>query len=84
LPGDSPATRPARAGAPIKANDGRQDYLRATLAEDDDGHWIATPFGKQDSSMMSSLAAAGALIVRPPRAEAVPAGGALRIIPLGL
>lgn len=84
LPGDPPVTRPARAGAPIKPNDVRQDYLRATLALDDAGYWVATPFGKQDSSMMSSLAAAGALIVRPPHADSVPAGGAIRIIPLGL
>jgi len=84
LPGSAPATFPARAGADLKANDGRQDYLRARLAQDEEGSWVATPFGKQDSSMMSALAESGALIVRPPRADAVRAGGPIRIIPLGL
>ncbi len=84
LPGDPPPSCAALAGADLKENDGRQDYLRARLATDEAGNLVATPFGKQDSSMMSSLAAADALIIRPPRAEPVPAGGAIRIILLGL
>ncbi|MEI9987584.1 MAG: hypothetical protein WDN69_33265 [Aliidongia sp.] len=58
----------------MPANDHRQDYLRARLAVDSDGNLRATPFSRQDSSMMSALAAADALIVRPPEAPAIPAG----------
>ena len=55
-----------RLGAPLKANAQRQDYIRAKLARDDDGVRIATPVGPQDSSLMSVLAEADCLIVRPP------------------
>ncbi|MES0881949.1 gephyrin-like molybdotransferase Glp [Roseibium sp. SCP14] len=61
-------------GAGIPENDRRQDYVRATLAEDTDGRLIATPFSKQDSSMLGLLAKSGALIVRPPHAPAQEAG----------
>ena len=38
-------------GTAVKENDERQDYLRATLARRD-GTWVATPFPRQDSSML--------------------------------
>jgi len=72
----------ARTGLDLAENDRRQDYLRATLARDDDGDLTATPFGKQDSSMLSRLARADCLIVRPPHAPALAAGGRVEIIPL--
>jgi molybdopterin molybdotransferase len=43
---------------------------------------VAAPFTKQDSSMMSALAGADCLIVRPPLAPAVAAGQRIRIIRL--
>jgi molybdopterin molybdotransferase len=62
---------PARLGAAMKANDVREDYVRATLARDADG-WVVTPFPVQDSGMLRALARADALIRRapfdPPRA----------------
>jgi molybdopterin molybdotransferase len=82
LPGTAPVTEPAVAGIDLPANDRRQDYLRARLEADDDGAWRATPFRRQDSSMMSALAAADALIVRPPNAPAAPAGSPVRVIRL--
>ncbi len=74
LPGAAPATLPARLGADMKPNDGREDYVRARLERAADGGLIATPFAKQDSAMISALAQAGALIVRAPHAPAAKAG----------
>lgn len=70
----------ARLGGPVAANDKRQDYLRASIAVADDGTRIATPFGRQDSSMLSSFASAGCLILRPPHAPAAEAGASCRVI----
>src|SRR3546814_11093095 len=38
-------------GGELAANDRRQDYLRATVAENGDGRRCATPYGRQDSSI---------------------------------
>jgi molybdopterin molybdotransferase len=64
------------------ANDRRQDYLRAQLTYDADGRRVATPFGRQDSSMLATLAQADCLIVRPPQAPAAAAGDTVAIVPL--
>jgi molybdopterin molybdotransferase len=80
LPPTEPERHKARLTAPLKANDRRQDYLRATLQRGNDGALEVTPFGKQDSSMMSLLAAADCLIVRAPHAPAVVAGDPVDII----
>ncbi len=76
-----PATQTAILGADMAANDLRQDYIRAALASDN-GRTVATPFQRQDSSMMATLARADALIVRPPFAEAAPAGTPVPMIRL--
>jgi molybdopterin molybdotransferase len=60
--------------APVPANDRRQDYLRARIVVDPSGATAVEPFSRQDSSMMARLAAADALVVRPPDAPAAPAG----------
>ncbi|MHB2166396.1 molybdopterin molybdotransferase MoeA [Alsobacter sp. R-9] len=67
-------------GADLPANDMRQDYLRASISEGPDGRRVATPFGRQDSSMLRLLAQAQALIIRPPHAPAAKAGEACRIL----
>ncbi|HEX9448974.1 MAG TPA: molybdopterin molybdenumtransferase MoeA, partial [Dongiaceae bacterium] len=72
----------ALAGRDLAANDQRQDYLRATLHRDEHGAEIATPFSLQDSSMISLLAKADALVIRPPHAAAVKAGDHVDIIRL--
>ena len=56
----------ATLGADMSENDERQDYMRATIETAADGTRIATPFAKQDSSMLRTLAAADGFIVRPP------------------
>lgn len=75
-------TEPARLGAPLPANDRRQDHLRARLAPGPDGTPIATAFERQDSAMLRLFAAADALILRAPHAEAAPAGAAVQVIRL--
>jgi len=67
---------------PLAANDRRQDYLRAALQRRDDGSLVARPFGKQDSSMLSALAQAQCLVLRPPHAPAAVAGDEVEIIRL--
>ncbi len=73
---------PAIAGCDLPANDRRQDYLRASLTRGSDCELIATPFAKQDSSMLSLLARADALVIRPPEAPMLRAGDSVEIIPL--
>lgn len=80
-PAGGPQTQAARLTAALKPNDRRQDYLRATLAADDDGMMLATPFAKQDSSQFSLLTQADGLLVRPPHDPARSAGETVQIIP---
>jgi molybdopterin molybdotransferase len=76
-------THPALLGAALPENDLRQDYIRASLTRDpESGQLVATPFGVQDSSMLSVIAKAQALIVRKPHAATSPAGSPCRILPL--
>lgn len=77
---DDPKTQRAALGAPLPENDRRQDYLRARFETDADGAPVVAPFPKQDSSMLSRLAAAQCLIVRAPRAPAAESGEAVDII----
>ncbi len=76
-----PVEEDAVLGNDLAANDHRQDYLRATLAESN-GTWVATPFPVQDSSMIRVLAEADALVVRAPHAPAAAKGMPCRIIRL--
>lgn len=69
-------------GCDLPENDERQDYLRAVLTERSDGTLVATPFTVQDSSMMSHLALAGCLVVRPPYAPPAPTGAPCKIVKL--
>jgi len=64
----------------LVANDRRQDYLRATLVTDAEGNVVVEAFSKQDSSMMKILAHSDALIIRPPHADALPAGSPCPIL----
>jgi molybdopterin molybdotransferase len=75
-----PAPDAARLGRDLAANDRRQDYLRATLAPGDDGVPVATPFDKQDSSMLSLLSRSDALVIRAPHAPPAQAGEMVPIL----
>ena len=76
-----PDLRDAVLGTAMKANDHRQDYLRASAAMRD-GRLVATAFGTQDSSMLRTMAAANALIVRAPIAPAAEGGEPGRVLML--
>jgi len=65
----------------LPENDKRQDYLRATVQDSENGLSV-TPFEKQDSSMLSRLAKADALIMRKPFAPALNAGDEADCLPL--
>ena len=73
----------ARLGCDLPANDGRADYMRATLSPGPDGP-IATPLPVQDSSLMAPLAKADCLLIREPNAAAAPAGSSCVMLKLGL
>jgi molybdopterin molybdotransferase len=79
---DFPEPETALAGMALAENDSRQDYLRARLSRGSDGRLIATPFAKQDSSMQFLLQQADCLVIRPPRATALPAGAPVPILRL--
>ncbi len=71
--------RPAQLAVELDANDQREEYMRATHVERD-GVLYVTPFSTQDSSILSLMAKATCLMVRPAHAEASPAGSACEII----
>jgi molybdopterin molybdotransferase len=76
------ATESALLGRDIAANDQREDYLRARLTTRNDGALIVTPVDHQDSSLLGNLAAAQALLIRPPFAPAGKAGSPCNILRL--
>lgn len=78
----SDLSEPAVLGVNVEANDRRQDYVRATLRETGEGHPVAAPLPVQDSAMLSTLALADCLLIRPPNAPAGRAGDPCRIIRL--
>ncbi|MCT7375355.1 gephyrin-like molybdotransferase Glp [Chelativorans salis] len=77
----TPDLRHAELAAPMRANDGRQDYVRASVSRGPRG-LVATPFELQDSSMLSTLAAANALVVREPNAGPSEAGARCQVLML--
>lgn len=76
------ALETATLGNDLRANDQRQDYLRARLDTKADGSVIASTVNHQDSSLLVNLATARALIVRAPHAPAAKAGDACPILRL--
>jgi len=69
-------------GAPLRGNDMRQDYLRATISHNENGLPIAHPSDAQDSSLLRVFAQSQCLIVRAPNAEPAAAGDPCQIIRL--
>ncbi len=78
--GAAPSQRmTARLGRDIGANGPREHYMRATV---NDGEII--PFERQDSSLLSILTKANALLVRPTDAKAGKTGDDVEYLPIGL
>ncbi len=84
LPAKHPAHINVLVEADLPKNGPRQDYIRARLRRDETGALLATPGTRQDSSMLSSMAASGGLIIRAPHAPALPAGATVPLLPLKL
>ena len=72
----------AFAGADLKPNKVRRDYMRATVARDADGRLVATPQPMQDSSLLTELTQSQALLIREIGAPAAPKGSSCRILRL--
>lgn len=64
----------ARTTTPLKATGPRETYLRARIVIGADGERRIAPFENQDSSLLSVMARADALIRRPANGPAVPEG----------
>ncbi len=77
----APQPVPARLGRAVVENGPRAHYMRATLRPGRPLP-VATPFDSQDSAILSLLAEAGALVIRPPRAPALPEGAEVEVLPL--
>jgi molybdopterin molybdotransferase len=69
-------------GRDLAANDQREDYLRVRLETREDGTLIAVPVNHQDSSLLGNLAAARALVIRPPFAPAAAKGSPCELLRL--
>ncbi|NOJ49530.1 molybdopterin molybdotransferase MoeA [Bradyrhizobium archetypum] len=74
--------RSAILGRDLAANDQREDYLRARLEMRKDGTLLALPVNHQDSSLLGNLAAAQALVIRPPFAPAAARGSPCELLRL--
>jgi molybdopterin molybdotransferase len=69
-----------RTAVALEENGPRQHYMRAIVRRRADGADEASPVRSQDSSLLSTLAEADALIVRAPGAPAVPAGASVPVM----
>lgn len=76
---EPPRFETARLTTPMKANDQREDYVRALCSRDETGPTV-TPLPVQDSSMLSALSRAGALIRRLPNAPALATGALVEFL----
>jgi molybdopterin molybdotransferase len=81
-PAESARPVEARLAVALEANGERQRYLRARTRLWADGSLLVTPVRSQDSSLLSPLAEADCLLVRPPHAAAAAPGAAVPILPL--
>ena len=66
-------------GAPLSKNSQREGYLRCHV-EERDNQLVATAFDNQDSSLLSVLNKANALLIRPPHAPPANIGDACTIM----
>lgn len=78
--GDLIATQPAILAVDLKENDTREDYVRSTLTRNAAGVLGVEPHPVQDSSMLSVLARANGLLVRPAHDPARTKGDCVQVI----
>jgi molybdopterin molybdotransferase len=78
------AARPrlrARLGVELPANGPREHYMRAEISAGEDLP-VITPFGSQDSSLLTVLSGSSGLLVRPVDAPRAQAGEIVEYVPL--
>jgi molybdopterin molybdotransferase len=78
----SPRTIEAVTAEPIDNRGHRRHFVRVRLKPQEEGPPLAESVGEQGAGVLSSLAAANALLIVPETEERVPAGAPLRAIPL--
>ncbi len=74
-----PARIAGKLARPIGANGPREHYMRSTVARTSDG-WLCDPADRQDSSLLTVLAASNALMVRAANDPAKDAGSPVEFI----
>ncbi len=74
--------RTAALSVALPANGPRAHYMRGRRGHGDDGAATVAPVSSQDSSLLTPLAAADCLIVRPPHALALAPGSAVTTLDL--
>ncbi|HET7315979.1 MAG TPA: molybdopterin molybdotransferase MoeA [Sphingomicrobium sp.] len=72
----------ARLDGRLAANGARESYFRAIAGFSADGRLVARADPRQDSSLLTPLAAANALIRRQPHAPAAAAGDPIELLPI--
>lgn len=82
VPDPEPVIHKGVLGAAMSENDRREDYVRSRLSTGPDGEAVVTPFPRQDSSMLSVMSEARALVIRPPHAPALGEGAPIDYIAL--
>jgi molybdopterin molybdotransferase len=82
LSGKAPEAIPAHLGSALRANDDREDYIRAVLVRRESDLPLITALPQQDSAMIAALAKANALIIRKPKAPPAAPGDTVLAIPL--
>ncbi len=80
LPFEQDTPMRAILGGDVKPNGARQEYMRAVFTRDEQGRMVATPYDKQDSSMLGNLAHCEGFIIRPIDAPALSAGSETDVI----
>lgn len=78
----TPLYQAATLGRDLPKNGKRLDFMRAELTPNSEGLPTATPFERQDSSMMALFAEADCLVMREIGAPAASAGDTVKIVPL--
>ncbi|POO57499.1 molybdopterin molybdotransferase MoeA [Agrobacterium rosae] len=78
----TPRETTAKTATTLKANDIRQDYLRARIIGYENGQPVVEAFSKQDSAMMKIMAQSDCLILRAPFAGELEAGGECVVVRL--
>jgi len=78
----APLYHAAKLGRDLPQNGKRLDFMRAELTPSSEGLPTATPFERQDSSMMGRFADADCLVMREINAPPASAGDTVKIVPL--